>query len=360
MKGHLGNGKLTLLSVWTILFLESGIVKAFGVFVPVLQDQFATYTRTIGVIVSLIFFGGYFLSFSCIGVTLALGLLSSYFTTDYAVALNIVTSGFPLGIVTFAPIAQQFIDTYGWRGAMLLFGGLNVHYVAAATLLKPLKACRSIHKPAFYGSLIKSLEDNTQNFTFNIHRSLLTNRAFLVVLIVQAICGYGQNGWVVYLVSFGQSKGLTPKAATVTASISGMGAFFIKITMAIIQGKTSSRLLLYIGSIIVTVCYVAMFFATSFVALSSLSFVLGAGLGIASSQVYVIANDSIKADESIIAVAWIHLSYGIGYIINGFITGLIYDISGHFGLALIQLGAVSFMACLVLGAEDLWKYFERK
>ncbi|XP_072020409.1 monocarboxylate transporter 12-like [Amphiura filiformis] len=297
-------------------------------------------------------------SFLCIGVTVALGLLSSYFTTDYAVALNIVSSGFPLGIITFAPIAQQFIDTYGWRGAMLLLGGLNVHYVAAATLLKPLKACRSIHKPAFYGSLIKSLEDNTQNF--NIHRSLLTNRAFLVVLIVFCICGYCQNGWVVYLVSFGQSKGLTPKAATVTASISGMGAFFIKITMAIIQGKTSSRLLLYIGSIVVTVCYVAMFFATTFVVLSSLSFVLGAGLGIAGSQVYVIAYDSIKADESIIAVAWIHLSYGIGYIINGFITGLIYDISGHFRLALIQLGAVSFMACLVLGAEDVWKCFEWK
>ena len=45
-------------AVWLIVFLHTGNMKAVGVLLPILQDQFETYTRTIGVTLSLISISG--------------------------------------------------------------------------------------------------------------------------------------------------------------------------------------------------------------------------------------------------------------------------------------------------------------
>ena len=67
---------------------------------------------------------------------LALALISSYFSKYYNVATNIITTALPLAIMTFAPLTQVFANVYGWRGAMILLGGIHFHYVAAAAILK--------------------------------------------------------------------------------------------------------------------------------------------------------------------------------------------------------------------------------
>ena len=50
--------KSIVVSIWLIVFLNIGITKAVGVLLPSLQDQFETYTRTIGAIVSLLAVSG--------------------------------------------------------------------------------------------------------------------------------------------------------------------------------------------------------------------------------------------------------------------------------------------------------------
>ena len=75
--------------------------------------------------------------FECIGNTLAVGLIPSYFTTYYNVAFNMVVTAPPVAIMISAPLTQLLIDTYGWRNTLILFSILNLHYIVGAAVLKP-------------------------------------------------------------------------------------------------------------------------------------------------------------------------------------------------------------------------------
>ena len=51
--------------------------------------------------------------FQCVGDTIAVGLISSYFTAYYNVAFNIIATSFPLAIMVSAPLTQLLIDLDG-------------------------------------------------------------------------------------------------------------------------------------------------------------------------------------------------------------------------------------------------------
>ncbi|XP_072044959.1 monocarboxylate transporter 12-like [Amphiura filiformis] len=245
-------------------------------------------------------------------------------------------------------MTQLFIDTYGWQGAMLLIGGLNLHFVVAAALLRPTQQIQAF---SINSKTYESLEDSSKHQETDdnsstscldiINVSLLKNGAFIVVLIVTGLTAYAYNGWVIYLISFAQSKGLSQDDAAIVAIISGLGALVVRLLMATLPGKITPRLYLYVGSVLVMLSYVGFYFATSFLTVSFASFCLGVGLGITGTQAYVAANATIRTDEAVSAVAWIHVFLGAGYIISGYVTGWLYDLSDNFQLSWIELSAVS-------------------
>ena len=56
-----------------------------------------------------------------------LGILGDYFDTYYVFAASVAGTGSALGITVFAPLTQLLLDIYGWRGAMLIIGGLALN-----------------------------------------------------------------------------------------------------------------------------------------------------------------------------------------------------------------------------------------
>ena len=272
------------------------------------------------------------IGFVSMAATLAIGIISSYFTKYYHTATNIITTALPLAITTFAPITQLLIDIYGWRGAMLLLAGLNLHIIVAAAILKPTNAngldgnsyhcLQEPNKKQYRNDTICGTLSTCVKDIFNI--SLFQNGSLIIILIVSALSDYAFNGWVVYLISISLSKGLVASEAATVASVSGTGALIIRIIMIIFQEKISIRVWLYIGSLLVMVSYAGMYFVTSFSALSVGCFLLGAGLGITGTMIYVAANAIVGENEAMTAVAWINVMLGIGYIISGCVTGKLF------------------------------------
>ena len=54
----------------------------------------------------------------------------------YACANGIAHSGLSIGIIVFAPLSQLLLDTYGWQGALLLIGGIQLHLAVLGSLLR--------------------------------------------------------------------------------------------------------------------------------------------------------------------------------------------------------------------------------
>ena len=64
-------------------------------------------------------------------------IVQQYFTTDRALATGISTLGLAFGNVAIPPVTGLLIETYGWRGAILLSAGIALNALVLAALYRP-------------------------------------------------------------------------------------------------------------------------------------------------------------------------------------------------------------------------------
>ncbi|XP_041251830.1 monocarboxylate transporter 13-like, partial [Onychostruthus taczanowskii] len=72
--------------------------------------------------------------------TPALGAVSRWFPRRRALATGLAVSGAAVSGLALAPLLPLALDSYGWRGALLLLAAVSLHLVAAAALLRPPRA----------------------------------------------------------------------------------------------------------------------------------------------------------------------------------------------------------------------------
>lgn len=66
-------------------------------------------------------------------------IVNSYFNKRRGIAQGIVSSGAGAGVFLIAPLKQYFLSEYGWRGTMLMFAGIVLHFCACSCLMRPYK-----------------------------------------------------------------------------------------------------------------------------------------------------------------------------------------------------------------------------
>ncbi|CAE1274350.1 Monocarboxylate transporter 14 [Acanthosepion pharaonis] len=65
--------------------------------------------------------------------------VSFYFEKKRALATGLSVCGSGIGTSVFAPLLEYLIDIYGWRGTMLILGGIVGNVVVCGCLLRPLE-----------------------------------------------------------------------------------------------------------------------------------------------------------------------------------------------------------------------------
>ena len=293
-------------------------ITLYSVFCQYAQSYFIPLPRSrsnnsFDLVVSLFTTG-----FSQVSYNLAIGSISTYFVKYYHAVMSIATTGVPLAIMCFAPITQFLIDIYGWRGSMLLLSSMQFHTVMAAALLRPLNQD-------------ELSDDRSERITANevvrtllagiLNASFIKNIPFVVITIIHLFLGYAFNGWLVYVISISLSKGLTLYNAANVVLIGGIGMLITRIVMTVLPSDRFSRLLLYIGSGVMTLAYVGMYWTESLVTLSIQSCLLGIGYGILGTQLYIAMNACVNQQDIQGAVSWITLAESSSYLTGGFVTG---------------------------------------
>ena len=128
------NMNSTIQSLYCSIVADNAMEKKYKIIMyPLFRVGF--YSVLFSIMSFFLYFTGPGISFAYI---LSKSMIGRCFKTNYATANGIGQIGSPLGLIIMAPLVQLLLDTYGWRGAMLLLGEIGLHLVVCGGLLRQL------------------------------------------------------------------------------------------------------------------------------------------------------------------------------------------------------------------------------
>ncbi|ALC49542.1 Mct1 [Drosophila busckii] len=111
--------------------IAGAILAAACIIVSMFAQNVATLIVTIGF--------GTGLGFGLIYLP-AIVSVTQYFEAKRSLATGIAVCGSGFGTFVFAPLTEHLIGNYGWRGAMLIIGGVVLNCIIFGAMFRPLEA----------------------------------------------------------------------------------------------------------------------------------------------------------------------------------------------------------------------------
>ncbi|KAI3371594.1 hypothetical protein L3Q82_024162 [Scortum barcoo] len=283
-----------LVSCFLVFGLTFGVIKAFGVFYVEIHQYFVTTATgtswitsiaiaTIHIVApvatalsarysyrSVVMMGGLICSLGVVLGAFARNLIELYLTVGFLngfgyaltwtptvtvlglyferrrpVANALASAGECVLTFIFTPFFQLLIDSYSWRGALLILGGLQLNLCVCGTLLRPLKATRDVNhevkaeeeglslellpkddseqsKPSCLEADEMKISERSDQGSIKAYYTLITNARFMVYSMFGVFAALGFFAPALFLVPYARSKGIEEYQAAALMSISAV------------------------------------------------------------------------------------------------------------------------------------------
>ncbi|XP_022098073.1 monocarboxylate transporter 12-like [Acanthaster planci] len=407
-------GWIAVLTLFTLNMSGIGVTKGFGVLLLTLQDQLASATWILGWIAAMAIatsgisalFSGILKRRFGVGVVvtvcvtkIGVGLIGGSFATttlqlalfyvlaglgigvsnvlakeavgrtfneNYATAFGIAKSGTFVGLLVMPPLTQFFLDTYGWRGTLLLLGGLCFNTVApGAFLATSPQAALHVSEEAGYrrlsdqtGPISSMPRTNFGHFCCTSREillkdfslELLIDARFWDLTVVKSSTKFAYGMWVIYFVSAAQSNGFTATEAGWFVSFGGIGGLLAVIAQGPLndRGVLSSWSLTTTTMVVCSASYCASPLLTSNWAMMTSTLLIGFCFGVVSVQVDVLIRQTFGVELMVGAFGWEKLLSGMFNFMLGFLPGLFYDILGSYVAGFMVVSVVQILPVTLL------------
>ncbi|XP_022104114.1 monocarboxylate transporter 12-like [Acanthaster planci] len=298
-----------------------------------------------------------------------------YFTTSYATVNGIATAGSGVGLISFAPLTQVLLDTYGRQGALLLLGAISMHLGVCGFLLRPpppLAEGRGDYLPIISSEKEPLADESKCHETVKKSRLRILKDAIKVQgkLFGCVICSRGvfwisalvygnhvfvDSLWLVYFVAYAESKGFSGYEAVTFTTAAGIGNLVIKILLGLMVDRGLLKLR-YALLISVTACSLALStlqWVNSYWLMIFNATIFNGFIGAQASLSDIYTRELLGADELVSAFSWMDLLTAITQIAFGFFPGWIFDKTGSYDKAFVILGFISLLPLVSLLVEWL-------
>ncbi|XP_022084088.1 monocarboxylate transporter 13-like [Acanthaster planci] len=404
-------GWFVVVSAFMALYIRMSTTKVFAVLLPSIRDDMQLDTWVVGSLISVmltlsdftglpaawlcirsshrlvVMTGGLMVCVGIISCSLAIGtvhlllsvivtgigmglvenpplaMIGSYFQAHYATATSLALSSFPLAVVSSPPMAQLLLDTYGWRGTLLVWGGTTLHIVACGAVLRPVvvssgeeRGCVHIASgDEGHSRDGKAPVSRLRKFIQSNHLGLLKNLSFFTVVSVLCCERLVFSGWVIYLVPHAIQAGLSPYQAVSLPSGTGVANLLGKAVQGVLMDckLVTSTTLLFATVVTAGLSLMLDPLSDSFAAM----FVLGVTYGLAVGTLYplgmTVLRDLVGDERFMIALGWCAVFLGVFRLPMGFFPGWLYDVSGSYNTSFVVLGAIELLPVPLLTIDLL-------
>ncbi|XP_063955544.1 monocarboxylate transporter 12-like [Lytechinus pictus] len=305
----------------------------------------------------------------------AVSLVYAY-KDQYMLPLSVGSMGAGMGMMILPLLTQKLLEAYSWRGTVLVIGALYLHIVVCGTCLDPTTlnsgktSPPTSHDSSTKPSSVKSPEDdddsNSMLFRCSHKASDLIRTACreaglhvfseypLIIYAFLAAClnGISYSGWTVFVISNAESKGAAEAVAVLLSLVSGIantaGRLMPGLFNFLNKDVFSSTILFILFGIIGALPLCMNRISTNFSTLCVFAAISGFALGAKSVLKNTNALDVVPRYLSSTALPFTFISAGLGEIAGGWITGLIFDVTGSMDMAFLFLGCVDIFCVIVL------------
>ncbi|XP_072030549.1 monocarboxylate transporter 12-like [Amphiura filiformis] len=369
---------LILVSSCITIFLHEATWKALAVLLPTFKEQFGTHTWVIGTMVTL------FVSFrELTGISFgllwipSLALLAVYFDKYYSLVVGIAYAHSSFGMMVIAPVTQLLLDTYGWRGVLLLLGGINFHLLIGGTLLRqpnyesPANTKNDNLQNA-YSALCQNEDGENDAFGWQSQPSkssrfeyihafiklvgldLFANPSFLVCSVITSSSACVFAGWIVYFIPHCLVKGLSPYEASFAATAAGFSNLIGHIIYAPFLSRNiiTVRSGLYITGTVTTIALLVDRYTSTLTTIIISNMFITTATGALYSLCEVYLKSVVEPNSMAKAIGWRLGLSGVLRIIPGFTVGWIYDQTGSYA-GFTFLGAIQAVGILAVAVDHL-------
>lgn len=401
-----------LSSSFTVFGLTFGVIKSFGVFYVNIQQYFNTSATTASWVTSIavatihvaaplasalsarfshrsvVMIGGLICSVGAITGSFARNLSELYLTVGFLSGLGGALTWTPtmtmLGLYfdkrrpianavssagecvltfVFTPLSQWLIDSYSWRGAMLILGGLQLNLCVCGVLLRPLTTVEDLKRAKeVKAEEEQMLQNNCQCLQQEKKRTLkskllpyvdftlIGNADFMIYSMFGLFAALGFFAPSLFLVPLARSRGVEEYQSAALMSISSVLDIIGRVTFGWVANL---RLINTLRQLIVTVillgavlllCPLASSFAGLVVFSASFGLVFGATVSI---HITVLA-EVVGVRRLGSALGFFMLIRSFGGLLGPPIAGFFIDQMDDYGAGFFMAGAALIISAFFL------------
>ncbi|XP_038054215.1 monocarboxylate transporter 12-like isoform X2 [Patiria miniata] len=303
-----------------------------------------------------------------LGTGVALCFISSsiavaqYYKKYYAIAMGFTTAGTSSGMIVFPPLFRLLLDTYGWRGTMLITAGLSANICVVGAFYHPpyTERRRRIKQPEPDEQLEVSQTDN-ESIRMEIHpkshehagrldqkkgRSLLTlasslaselglnlvrrSYRFTLFCLIGMQFNIAYSCFVVFLVPRAQLCGIDEQKAPFLLSLFGFCGLGARVGSGFFVTRKIPVEVTYTISIIL-ICVAALCTqAETYVAFAASACIVGVGTGANKAMFMVLLRKIVGLSNMASGCGISYMFGGIGDLLGPIFAGMLYDKTGNF------------------------------
>ncbi|XP_073327591.1 monocarboxylate transporter 13 isoform X2 [Pagrus major] len=442
-----------LLSCFLVFGLTFGVIKSFGVFYVAIHKYFETTATgtswitsiavaTIHVVApvasalsaryshrSVVILGGLICSIgimlgaftrNLIELYLTVGLLNGfgyaltwtptvtmlglYFEKRRPVANALASAGECILTFVLTPLFQLLIDSYSWRGALLILGGLQLNLCVCGMLLRPLKATRDVtcdkaeeeglhlellpkddseeSKPTYLEAeelgiseasdqgTVKACLEEIPNSTIKVQDSnnrtkrdelrtkilqyvdytLITNGRFMVYSMFGLFAALGFFAPALFLVPYARSKGIEEYQAAALMSISAVFDLFGRVFFGWVANLRLVQTVQQLAATVILLATVLLLcpLASSFSELAAFSAAYGLAFGATVAVHITVLAEVVGVHRLGSALGFFMLIRSSGGLLGPPIAGFFIDKMSDYGTGFLMAGVALLVSAMFL------------
>ncbi|XP_070555900.1 monocarboxylate transporter 2-like [Ptychodera flava] len=290
----------------------------------------------------------------------AFGIVAHYIKRRYALANLMVSFGSAIGIFAFPPLLQLLIDSYGWKGAVILFSGINAHMLISAAIYRMPKEqhesqSKQQGRDGSAMSKLGTLKKIVRNFGFDLLRGRPVLVGFALTNVVAV--GMGTIGTPPHLLARAETHNIgTSKDIAFLVSIYGIGTAagrpLAPLLSHAVRSHMSNARLFSINLIVVGLINILSSAATAYLSYAIYAFCLGVAQGMYYTLWSQLTRDLVGPELMTAGVGLAAFCVGIGGLVGPPLAGVIYDTTGEYNNSFYFYGSVTVFGALVLLIAD--------